>query len=103
MAKNFKLLYSPLFFDDLDKITGYIVYELKNEQAAVALIDSVEFAIKQRLVHPLQTANYQSLNERADPYRRIVVGSYLIFYVVVDGAMVVRRMLYGRRDIDRIL
>jgi toxin ParE1/3/4 len=103
MAKNFKLLYSPLFYADLDKITDYILYELKNEQAAVTLIDDVEFAIKQRLVDPLETAIYQSLNERANPYRRIVVRNYLIFYVIMDDMMVVRRILYGRRDIDRIL
>lgn len=103
MAKNFKVLYSPLFYADLDKITDYILYELKNESAAIELINNVEFAIKQCLADPLQAAIYQSLNERANPYRRIIVGNYLIFYVVMDNTMIVRRMLYGRRDLDRIL
>jgi toxin ParE1/3/4 len=103
MAKNFKVLYSQLFYADLNKITDYILYELKNEPATIALINDVEAAIKNRLADPLQTAVYQSLNERKDPYRRIIVGNYLIFYVVINDVMIVRRMLYGRRDLDRIL
>ncbi|HJQ09350.1 MAG TPA: type II toxin-antitoxin system RelE/ParE family toxin [Candidatus Saccharimonadales bacterium] len=103
MAKNFKLLYSPLFYTDLDRITDYILHELKNEGAALALINDVEAAIKQRLANPLQTAMYQSLAERENPYRRILVGNYLIFYVVIGDIMIVRRMLYGRRDMERIL
>ena len=103
MAKNFKLFYSPLFYTDLDSITDYILRELKNEHAARALIGDVEAAIKQRLADPLQIAIYQSLSEREHPYRRVVVGNYLIFYVVIDDTMVVRRMLYGWKDLDRIL
>lgn len=103
MAKSFKLLYSPLFYADLDKITDYVLHELKNEAAAIKLINDVEAAIKQRLADPLQAAIYQSLNERKYPYRRIIVGNYLIFYIVMDDAMVVRRMLYGRRDLDGML
>jgi toxin ParE1/3/4 len=103
MAKSFRLFYSPLFYADLDKITDYILYELKNESAAMALISDVETATKHRLANPLQAAVYPSLNEREHPYRRIIVGNYLIFYVVIHDTMVVRRMLYGRRDLDRIL
>jgi plasmid stabilization system protein ParE len=43
---SFRLRYSSLFYDDLDKITDYILLELKNELAAKALIDAVEMAIK---------------------------------------------------------
>ena len=31
---SFELRYSPLFYEDLDKITDYLLFELKNEQAA---------------------------------------------------------------------
>lgn len=103
MARSFKLFYSPLFYADLDKVIDYILYELKNESAAMVLIDEVEAAIKQRLANPLQVAIYPSLSEREHPYRRIIVGNYLIFYVVIGDTVAVRRMLYGRRDLDRIL
>jgi toxin ParE1/3/4 len=100
---DFRLCYSPLFYDDLDKITDYILFELKNESAARTLINDVEAAIKHQLDDPLRTAIYRSLNMRKRPYRRIFVGNYLIFYVVIEDTIIVRRMLYGRRDLDRFL
>ena len=102
MAK-FELRYSPLFYEDLDRITNYLLTELKNELAAKTLVNNAEAAIKKRLVSPLSVAPYRSLGSRPYPYRRILVGNYLVFYVVIDNVMVIRRMLYGRRDIDRIL
>lgn len=103
MAKNFELRYSPLFYDDLDKITNYILLELKNTLAAKKLVNDVEAAIKKRLPNPKQAAIYRSVANREHPYRRIIVGNYLIFYVVKGNTMVVRRMLYGRRDLHKIL
>lgn len=100
---RFKLRYSPLFYEDLDKITDYLLVELKNELAAKTLVNDVEAAIKKRLNNPLGTAHYQSIRSRRYPYRRILVGNYLIFYVVIDNVMIIRRMLYGRRDLDKIL
>lgn len=102
MAK-FKLRYSPLFYEDLDKVTDYILFELKNELAAKTLVDNVETAIKKQLNSPLTATLYKSINNRQYPYRRILVGNYFIFYVVISNTMIIRRMLYGRRDLDRIL
>ena len=100
---DFKLRYSPLFYGDLDKITDYLLFELKNELAAKKLNYDTEAAIKKRLSNPLGPAPYKSVGSREHAYRRIIVNSYLIFYVVIDDTMIIRRMLYGRRDLDRIL
>ena len=103
MAKKFELRYSPLFYEDLDKITDYVLRELNNPSAALKLINDVETAIKKRLLSPTQAIVYKSLTEREHQYRRIIVGNYLIFYVVIGNTMIVRRMLYGRRDLDKII
>lgn len=103
MDKNFKLYYSPLFYEDLDKITDYILLELNNTTAAKKLINDVEAAIKNCLKNPTLAAVYRPSAVQGQQYRRIIVGSYLIFYVVIDNSMVVRRMLYGRMDIHKIL
>lgn len=100
---NFELRYSPLFYNDLDRITNYILLDLKNEIAAKTFIDNVEAAIQKRLKNPLHAAIYPSMSRRKYEYRRILVGNYLIFYVVIEHTMVVRRLLYGRRDLDKIL
>ena len=100
---NFELRYSPLFYEDLNSIIDYILLDLKNEMAAKALVHDVETAIKKRLDSPLRTAIYPSMYRRKYEYRRILVGNYLIFYVIIEHTMVVRRLLYGRRDLDKIL
>jgi toxin ParE1/3/4 len=100
---NFELRYSPLFYDDLDRITNYILLDLKNESATKTFIHDVETAIRKRLESPLQAAIYPSMHRRKHEYRRILVGNYLIFYVVIEYTMVMRRLLYGRRDLDKIL
>ena len=100
---SFELRYSPLFYDDLDKITNYILLDLKNEQAAQKLIHDIEVGIKNRLDNPLQVASYPSIQRRKYEYRRILAGSYLVFYVVIGQTMIVRRLLYGRRDLDKII
>lgn len=100
---SFELRYSPLFYEDLDRITSYILLDLKNEIAAKNFIYNVEMAIKKRLENPLQSAIYPSMRRRKYAYRRILVDNYLIFYVVIEHTMVVRRLLYGRRDLEKIL
>lgn len=100
---DFELRYSPLFYDDLDKITNHILLDLKNEIPAKNFIYDVEVAIKKHLENPLQSAIYPSMRQRKYEYRRILVGNYLIFYVAIERTMVVRRLLYGRRDLDKIL
>ena len=100
---NFELRYSPLFYDDLDRITNYVLLDLKNEIATKTFIYDVEAAVKKRLEDPLQATIYPSMRRRKYEYRRILVGNYLIFYVVIEHTMIVRRLLYGRRDLDKIL
>jgi len=100
---NFELRYSPLFYDDLDRITNYILLDLKNETATKTFIQDVGRAINKHLENPLHAAIYPSMRRREHEYRRILVGNYLIFYVVIGHTMIVRRLLYGRRDLDKIL
>lgn len=100
---SFELRYSPLFYDDLDKTTSHIFSNLKNEIATQTFIYDIETAISKRLESPLQGAAYPSMRRRKYEYRRILVGNYLIFYVVIERTMIVRHLLYGRRDIDKIL
>ena len=45
-----------------------------------------------------------SLYKKRDyPYYRIYVKKYVIYYVVIDNVMEVRRLMYGAGDVDRHL
>lgn len=105
---NYKLRYLPLFFDDVNSITSYIKNELTNPKAANDLIDAVEIAILERLPVCESFEPYQSKRERKYTYYRIYVKNYVVYYVVIDneGAdkiMEVRRLLFNRRDREKLV
>lgn len=96
--KNYKLRFLPLFEKDLNQIVDYISLQLENPTAAYSLVDDIYEAIERRLPAAESFEVYLSIKERSQVYYRIYVKNYVIFYVVADGVMEVRRILYGRRD-----
>jgi plasmid stabilization system protein ParE len=76
---------------------------LKSPAAAQRLVDETEKAIQRRLSSPLSPKAYQSKKERKYPYYRIRVKNYIVFYVVIDAAMEIRRFLYNKRNIDELI
>ena len=105
---NYKLRYLPLFFDDVNSITSYIKNELTNPKVANDLIDAVEIAILERLPVCESFEPYQSKRERKYTYYRIYVKNSVVYYVVIDdeGAdkiMEVRRLLFNRRDREKLV
>lgn len=103
MSRRYKLSFLPLFEEDLTEIADYISLNLHNPAAADRLIDDIEAAINERLEAPLSFAPFHSMKERPHLYYRINVRNYSVFYVVIDDTMEVRRILYSRRDLDRLL
>jgi len=97
MKKN-KLRILPLFEEDLNQIIDYISLQLENPQAAYSLVDDVHEAIRKRLPYAESFEAYPSRKKRPLAYYRIYVKNYIIFYVVDDDTMEIRRILYGRRD-----
>lgn len=101
--KTYRLRFLPLFAEDLLEITTYITSNLQNPEAANRLVNEIEDAIDKRLENPLIFAPYNSRKPRINPYYRIYVKNYTIFYVVIDDIMEVRKILYSKRDFDNIL
>lgn len=106
----YKLRYLPLFKDDLSEIIDYIIYQLKNQQAADNLINRIEKAIIERLKSPESFEPYPSAKGRKKPYYRIYVKNFVIYYIVIDDEadnstkiMEVRRILYSKRDIRELI
>ncbi len=58
--KVYHLRYLPIFEQDLISTASYITNVLKNEDAALRLIDDVEAAILERLNNPLAFEPYVS-------------------------------------------
>jgi len=101
--KHYKLRFLPLFEEDLNEIVDHIAYRLQNPIAANRLIDAVEEAIRERLPVCESFEPFHSKRERVYPYYRISVKNFLVFYVVIDDIMEVRRILYNRRNWKELL
>lgn len=96
--KKYRVKILPLFEDDLDNAVDYISKKLKNPNAALRLIDSVQSEIEKRALQPESFEPFHSVKERHYPYYRIYVKNYIVFYVVIDDIMEVRRLLYNRKN-----
>lgn len=92
-----------MFQEDLNRIIDYISLELQNPIAAERLVDEVQDAILQRLPFAESFEPYRSSRNRKYPYYRISVKNYTIFYVVIGSTVEVRRILYSRRDWEKLM
>ena len=103
MNKKYKILYLPLFYKDLQQIYNYIVYVLKNKIVAENIINQIKEEIEKRSYNPTSYHKYISLRKRKDTYYRIYVKNYVIFYIVIKDTMEIRRILYNKRNFEKII
>ena len=107
MESKFELRYLPLFFEDVNEVVTYIRDVLQNQIAAQRLISDVEKAILERLPSAESYMPYPSSKDRDNPYYTIRVRNFTVFYVVLEEGnsriMEVRRFLYNRRDLKKLL
>ena len=107
MESKYKLRYLPLFYDDANEAITYISDTLKNQVAAQRLIDDIEKAILDRLPRAESFMMYPSSRERENQYYTIRISNFTVFYVVLNEGtckiMEVRRLLYSRRDLNKLL
>ena len=100
---TYTLRYLLLAKQDLSEIVNYIQNNLENPIAAENTLSKIEAAILERLESPESFAVWQSKKQRPYPYRKINVGNYTVWYVVIDHIMEVRRILYSRRDEETLI
>jgi plasmid stabilization system protein ParE len=74
VPKQYRLQYLPLFWDDLERAKA-----------------------------PAMAQVYKTTRSRPQPYYRFAVGNYMVFYAVIGNAMEVRRLIYGARDLAKML
>ena len=103
MEKKYNIKYLPSFYRDLDAITDYIKYELQNEVAANRLVDEIENEIIKRLQNPESFEKFRTRRKRLNTYYRIYVKNYTTFYVVKDNTMEVRRIIYFKRNFEKLI
>lgn len=87
---------------DLAEIVDYL--NTLSRDAALAQYDRIVDAVATTLREfPLRCPQVKDRLLRAKGYRVLVVENYLVFYVVLDSVVQIRRILYGKRNYEWLL
>ena len=101
--KKYTITYLPLFYKDSNKITKYINHKLNNRFAAKNLINEIKQKIEKRAYNPISYEKYPSSAKRKHTYYRLYVKNYTIFYISKDNVIEIRRILYNKRNFDKLI
>lgn len=99
--EKYKLLIFPAAKRDLQEVIDYI-----NEQSlsdAYDLNDDITARVAATAELPLRYPLMKNPILRLKGYRVLPVQSYLIFYVVINDQVQIRRILHGKRHYDSLL
>jgi toxin ParE1/3/4 len=82
---------------DLEEIWWHIAQD--NPDAADVFLDQIEERCAVLAQFPLMGTAREDL---LPSLRSLVVGSYVVFYLPVNGGIEIVRVLHGRRDLDAL-
>jgi toxin ParE1/3/4 len=103
MPRKHKIKYSPAAVDDMDEIFSYISQD--NIATTETMLEKINGGIAELAEFPntgsvLSDEEYTIIQRG---YRFIVVQPHLVFYRITDNAVIIHRILHGRRDYLREL
>ena len=101
MNKDFIIEYLPIAQQDLEEIFLYI--EKDNINAAASFIDEFDQKISPLAQFPYLGAIPKDDRLEKLGYRVLIMNQYLVFYVVKDFVIEIRRIPHGRRTYDFLL
>jgi len=99
----YKPEYLPLALDDLKSIFSYITYELEAPKAAENLLVKIDREVLKIMENPFRCHIYYPLEKLKYDYRVLHINNYSLFYVVEKEKVVIHRVLYSKRNVQKIL
>lgn len=104
MANNkYAIKYSTTYIKQFNNILKYVINDLNNKIAAENFYNEVIKEIEAKSYNPTSYEKYISNRKRKNTYYRIYVRNYTIFYTAKDNIMEIRRILYSRRNLDKLV
>ncbi|GJM69164.1 hypothetical protein HMSSN036_13800 [Paenibacillus macerans] len=95
MDKKYKIEYLPIAEEDLSEIIQYIM--LDNPDAALSMANKLDQTISNLDIFPNSGSIPNDLRLQALNYIMLIVDPYIVFYVVNDETVEIRRILHGKR------
>lgn len=105
VENNYSVHFTSVAMDELDDIYGYISEELFAESAATDLLGRIENNILNLAIFPYSGSLFNDEYLRTKGYRRVIVDTYIIFYLVKEQKkqVIIMRILYGKRKYEDLL
>ncbi|MDR2903200.1 MAG: type II toxin-antitoxin system RelE/ParE family toxin [Clostridiales bacterium] len=100
--KAFSFRISQRANKDLLEIFAYIAFELASPKAADDLIDRIEERVDKLCDFPYSCSLMGDAFLRERGYRKATVKNFNLFYRVEDNMISIERVLYNRRDMERL-
>ena len=101
MNSLLEIRYLPTAEKDLDDIFDYIMRD--NPSAADSLLEKFDQAISQLARNPELGVVPKDDRLKKLGYRILIIGKYLVFYVVKSNTVQVRRIIHGARKYSFLL
>ncbi|THF76252.1 type II toxin-antitoxin system RelE/ParE family toxin [Cohnella fermenti] len=101
MEKKLPIKYLPSAAQDITEIIDYI--SLDNPPAALDLLNQFDESISILAYFPFSGPIPKDPRLQLLNYRMLVIQSYLVFYVVGDDFVEIRRILHGKRKYDFLI
>jgi addiction module RelE/StbE family toxin len=101
MNKKYEVRYLPAAEQDLITILNYIKQD--NPTVALKLIEEIDEVISRLEDFPNMGVTPKDLRLKSLNYRMLVIENYLVFYVVKDLIIEIRRIIHGKRKFSFLL
>lgn len=98
---RYRIEYLPLAYEDLEDIFNYIVAD--NPVTAADPLDKIDSSVLHLEEFPDIGVNPKNRRLLNKGYKILIIDDYLVFYVVVDDIVEIRRIISGKRNYTNLL
>jgi plasmid stabilization system protein ParE len=103
MSNSHEVVYLPIARLDLSDIVSYMQNELKVPLAAEHFLEELDKKVELLSEHPYLGAAYKGNHRFAYEYRRMFVGNFTIFYVILETVVEIHRIIYSARNMEELI
>ncbi len=101
MSTEYEIFYLQTAERDLYEIFDYIKKD--NPSAASSMLEKIDKAVSQLSINPEIGVVPRNTRLRNLGYRMLIVEKYLVFYVVKEKSVHIRRVIHGARKYEFLI
>lgn len=101
MGNKYKIEYLPVAKQDMNDIIDYVAKD--NPDGAIQLLNKIDEEISQLASLPFIGKVPYDDRLRRMGYRVLLIGIYLVFYVIKEPIIEIRRIIHGKRRYEFLI